>query len=303
MLDKIGDSNVRIRENAHKTLLAMTEHHAIGVFLIVESITKGQVKETTSRSYRHIHGRMNLLKEIIKRYDVNTKDVPLETVLSYALTGFKHPREEVRAVAYTIVFELYKVLGAILRSYLGTMQKDQQLKYEDGSIPVNKSQMNILEQGFKSIDDGYDITDDEEMVKRLMKSSSTKAEKIIDEGKSTGRIRTTRQSRRSRSSSRGRSVGEGEYSCQFCKKTGFSEEHLDLHQFQECKMLFKCWECDQIDEIGDLNNHLLKNCAHKDKFYKCITCQQAIYKDAAVDHERDGCHPPKNKKTHIRCPL
>lgn len=196
MLDKIGDGNARIRESAHTTLLGMTEHNAIGIYLIVESITKGLVKETSSKSYRHIYGRMNLLKEIIKRYGVNTKDVPLDTVLSYALTGFKHSKEEVRAISYIMVFEMYKSLGSILKSYIGNLQKNQ---------------MSILEQGFKNIDDGYDITD-EETVKSLMKSSSTKADKIISDNIQTGRVMTTRQSQRSRSNSRGRDEEIGDYS-------------------------------------------------------------------------------------------
>ena len=107
-LDKIGDTNTRIKNGAHEILLQMTEHPCIGVNLIVEQITKGQVKETAAKSHKHIYGRMNLLKEIVKRYDVNTKDVPLDTVLSYALSGFKHPKEDVRAISYIMVFEIYK---------------------------------------------------------------------------------------------------------------------------------------------------------------------------------------------------
>jgi len=222
MLDKIGDSNTRIRRTSHDSLLLMTDHPTVGVKLIVEQITKGQVKETAAKSHRHIYGRMNLLKEIVKRFDVNTKDVPLDEVLSYALTGFKHPKEDVRAISYVMVFEIYKNIGKVLRSYLGNLQKNQ---------------LEILEQGFQSIDGGADITDNEADVKVLMKRSHAQVEKVFGERKSSGRMKSTRQSNRDKHGTEADNVQEEDLSCQFCKKTGFTEQGLDLHYWEQCKML------------------------------------------------------------------
>lgn len=222
MLDKIGDSNTRIKKHAHDSLLKMTEHPNVGTHLIVEQITQGQVKETAAKSHRHIYGRMNLLKEIIKRYDINTKEIPLDTVLAYALTGFKHPKEDVRAISYIMVFEMYKNFGKLLRSYLGNLQKNQ---------------LEILEQGFKSIDEGADITANEEDVKVLMKQSYAQAEKVFGNRKSSGRMKSTRQSNRDKHGTQVEDPVEEDLSCQFCKKTGFTEQGLDLHYWEECKML------------------------------------------------------------------
>lgn len=230
MFDKIGDSNARARNHAHDSLLQMTEHPCVGVGLIVEQITKGQVKETAAKSHRHIYGRMNLLKEIVKRYDINTKDIPLDTVLAYALTGFKHPKEDVRAISYIMVFEMYKNIGKILKSYLGHLQKNQ---------------MDILEQGFQSIDEGADITANENDVKILMKKSHAQAEKVFGERKSSGRMKSTRQSNREKHGSpaggRQDTPPEEDLSCQFCKKTGFTEQSLDIHYWEQCLMLTTCF--------------------------------------------------------------
>jgi hypothetical protein len=200
MLDKIGDNNSRIQKYANESLLQMTEHPCIGVRLIVEQITRGQVKETAAKSHKHIYGRMSLLKEIIKRYDVNTKDIELTSVLSYALTGFKHPKEDVRAMSYIMVFEIYKNIGKLLRSYLGNLQKNQ---------------LEILEQGFQSIDEGSDITANEQDVKTLMKKSFAGAERVFGQRKSSGRMKSTRQSNRERRGNTPESPVEEEFSCRF----------------------------------------------------------------------------------------
>lgn len=229
MLDKIGDSNARIRQYAHDSLLNMTDHNCVGVNLIIEQITKGQVKETAAKSHRHIHGRMNLLKSLLlhQRYDVNTKDVPLDTVLSYALTGFKHPKEDVRTVAYIMVFEIYKSIGKILKSYLG-------------HIPEN--QLNILNQGFDLIDEGSDITANEDDVKLLMTKNKGQVQKVFGEKKASGRIKSTRQSSRGKRGSPDRQQQfDDDLSCQFCKKTGFNETSLDLHYWDQCLMLTTCF--------------------------------------------------------------
>ena len=155
-------------------------------------------------------------------YDVNTKDVPLDTVLSYALTGFKHPKEDVRCISYIMVFEMYKNIGKVLRSYLGKLQKNQ---------------MEILEQGFSSIDQGDDITANEADVKTLMKKSHAQAEKVFGQRKNSGRMKSTRQSQREKHGTQAANVEEEDLSCQFCKKTGFTEQALDLHYWGECLML------------------------------------------------------------------
>jgi len=286
MLDKIGDSNSRIRNLSYDSLLQMTEHPCVGVNLIVEQITKGQVKETAAKSHRHIYGRMNLLKEIIKRYDVNTKDIPLDTVLSYALTGFKHAKEDVRAMSYIMVFEIYKNIGKILRSYIGNLQKNQ---------------LEILEQGFQSIDDGADITANEEDVKILMKNSHVEADKVFGRKKSAGRIKSTRQSNREKHGTTAENVEQEDLSCQFCKKTGFTEQTRDLHYWEQCRMLTICFCCEQVIEIGDFNAHLLSECEKKDDFYQCTRCRQAIFKQGAEKHEEEGCKI--TKQGCIRCPL
>ncbi|CAI2384678.1 unnamed protein product [Moneuplotes crassus] len=286
MLDKIGDSNSKVRNNAHNSLLLMIEHPCIGVNLIVEQITKGQVKETAAKSHRHIYGRMNLLKEIVKKYDVNTKDVPLDEVLSYALTGFKHPKEDVRAISYIMVFEIYKNIGKVLRSYIGNLQKNQ---------------LEILEQGFQSIDAGADITDNEDDVKLLMKRSHAQVERTFGQRKSEGRIKSTSQSNREKHGTQAQDPQEEDLSCQFCKKTGFTEQGLDLHYWEQCLMLTTCFMCEQVIEIGDFNNHLLNECEKKDEFYQCTRCKQAVFKKGLEQHEEEGCNLPK--KNAIRCPL
>ena len=179
-------------------------------------------------------------------------------------------------------------IGKILRSYIGNLQKNQ---------------LDILEQGFQSIDQGSDITANEEDVKVLMKQSFAQAEKTFGERKNSGRMKSTRQSNRDKHGTTADDPGEIELSCQFCKKTGFTEQTLDIHYYEQWLMLFKWFAWDQVVEIGDLNNHLTSECEKKDEFYQWVKWKQAIYKAGAEQHDNEGWKVIKSKKTHIRCPL
>ena len=37
-------------------------------------------------------------------------------------------------------------------------------------------------------------------------------------------------------------------------------ESLQDHYLQSCAMLTECWECDELVEIRDLENHLIASC-------------------------------------------
>ena len=50
--------------------------------------------------------------------------------------------------------------------------------------------------------------------------------------------------------------------CNFCLREdpSFNEESLDIHYWKECPMLTTCWECDQVIEIAQIEEHLLEEC-------------------------------------------
>ena len=111
LLDKQGDNNLWVRNVSADTLKAMITNPAVGVYPLVEKITMGEIKATTATSHKHVYGRINILRHIVNKYTVNTDDVPLEPVLGQAFMALKHREEDVRLVAYQLMFEMYKVIG------------------------------------------------------------------------------------------------------------------------------------------------------------------------------------------------
>lgn len=118
LLDKLGDNNNRIREQSKLALQTIVTHPVIGVYTLVEKITKGEIKATAATSHRHVLGWNQILSYIVQKYKVNTDDVPLEPVLAQALYGLKNWEEDVRVVSYRLMFDIYKVLGKPIKGYL-----------------------------------------------------------------------------------------------------------------------------------------------------------------------------------------
>ena len=124
----------------------MITNPAVGVYPLVEKITMGEIKATTATSHKHVYGRINILRHIVNKYTVNTDDVPLEPVLGQAFMALKHREEDVRLVAYQLMFEMYKVIGQSLRGYCHNVEENRK---------------NILLTGFDKIDQGEELSYDD----------------------------------------------------------------------------------------------------------------------------------------------
>ena len=63
--------------------------------------------------------------------------------------------------------------------------------------------------------------------------------------------------------------------CTFCHRydEAFNEESLDIHFWKECPMLAQCWECGQIIEIANLDEHLLEECDARSDYKLCSKCK------------------------------
>jgi centrosomal protein CEP104 len=100
----------------------------------------------------------------------------------------------------------------------------------------------------------------------------------------------------------------GEFSlqgfCQFCgvEDATFTEEKLDLHYWQDCRMLTNCKQCEQVIEIPTLNEHLLEECEVAGKHAACPRCKEAVPADQLAEHKAKAACLPFDDKMN-RCPL
>ena len=79
----------------------------------------------------------------------------------------------------------------------------------------------------------------------------------------------------------------------------FNEESIDIHYWKECPMLTNCWECEQVIEVQNIEEHLLEECQHMEKYKFCPKCKSVLLVDEFDGHECTKANPPGA----VRCPL
>lgn len=70
MLERVGDSNLKLKERAESTTLELAGSNIVGSKVIFEHVIAGQVKKTQVASAKHISGRLNLLSRMIQNFGV-----------------------------------------------------------------------------------------------------------------------------------------------------------------------------------------------------------------------------------------
>lgn len=64
-------------------------------------------------------------------------------------------------------------------------------------------------------------------------------------------------------------------------------------------MLTCCWECEQVIEVQHIEEHLLEECQHMEKYKFCPKCKSVLLVDEFDGHECIRADPPGA----CRCPL
>ena len=158
MLEKIGDSNLKLKEKAENTVIEFANNPLIGHKIVFEHLVTGQIKKTLINSAKHLSSRLNLITRMIENFGLNLSEVPIDTLMSYAINGFKNANKEVRDAAYNLIMNIYKYLGGDIRSYFKELRP---------------AQINTLEEGFESLE-GEPENPQEEVVPPINQKKSAK---------------------------------------------------------------------------------------------------------------------------------
>lgn len=96
-------------------------------------------------------------------------------------------------------------------------------------------------------------------------------------------------------------ISGGDQTCTFCHRydEAFNEESLDIHFWKECPMLAQCWECGQIIEIANLDEHLLEECDARSDYKLCSKCKGVWRVEDFPTHD---CVRPKPQGA-LKCQL
>lgn len=139
MLEKLGDSNIKLRERAENTVIEMANNSIIGHKLVFEHLISGQIKKTLVNSIKHQAGRIALTNRMVENFGINQSEIGVDSLLNFAFNGYKHNNKEVRDEAYKLIMNCYKFVGGTVRGHY------------DG---LRQPQKDLLEEGFEQLDLG-----------------------------------------------------------------------------------------------------------------------------------------------------
>jgi centrosomal protein CEP104 len=294
LIDHIGDPNIKLKERLENTLLEFGNYSIIGNRILFEHIISGQVKKNLINSKNHLSGRYNFLHRLIQNFGYNENEVPLETIMTYAIKGYTNPQVAVRDAALNLIVILYKFAGDKIRPFYANLRPAQINNIEDNIAQNDELNDNINngnnEQYNNDIEPGDYVYDDNN----------------INNNENDEMVNNSQMLSKEQQNDYNMNNDDTEHTCQFCGlfNPNFTSEQIDLHQFRECPMLIPCFKCKQIVEISSLNHHFLNECAQKKQFKQCPRCKEAVLiKDYEAHVADKSCNPFKSSNVCNRCPL
>jgi centrosomal protein CEP104 len=156
LIEKVGDINLKLKEKAENTVMEMANNPLIGHKTVFDHLISGQVKKTLVKSARHLSGRLNLISRMIDNYGLNSNDVPIDSLMAYAVNHYKDPNKEIRDAAFNLIMNVFKFIGDGVRRYF----KD-----------LRPAQVNALEEGFENLDGLNDHGNNEDDGQEFMNNS------------------------------------------------------------------------------------------------------------------------------------
>eukprot|EP00347_Sterkiella_histriomuscorum_P018511 403345233 len=289
MLDKIGDNNSNVRKKTEEAALVMGGHPAIGPQVIIQHITKGQVKKSAVNSVKHIQGKLTLLQKTLQTYKYKQS---WEACSEYAISHLQNSNGDVRTSAYSVLLELYLMVGKPLMSEF---------------INLRPSQLDIINRAFAKADEG-DVESAYEVIgsSNVISKATTGIKKSVDYSKS-GQDEN-KSSRVSKSQSKKSQDLKSNYNmpkCNYCdlQNEDFDrDEIMDLHYWKDCRYLNECQYCQQVIEIPILKSHWLEECQKKGELRQCQRCKEVILENQFEQHTIElKCIP--NPQSQEICPL
>ncbi|BBN12833.1 centrosomal protein CEP104 [Marchantia polymorpha subsp. ruderalis] len=118
LLDKLGESNVRIRDAASETLTFLASKREVGLHIVAHHMLKTPKSQSI---WRPVFGRLQWLLAAIPVFGVqpNSKTGFMsEVLMSFVHQAFTSPNGEVRNAAVKVTTEVYKLMGATVERYL-----------------------------------------------------------------------------------------------------------------------------------------------------------------------------------------
>ena len=305
LIDHIGDPNYKLNERLENTLLEFGNYSIIGNTILFEHIISGQVKKNLINSKNHLTGRYSFLHRLIQNFGYNENEVPLETIMTYAIKGYTNPQVAVRDAALNLIVILYKFAGDKIRPFYANLRPAQINNIED-KIAQN-DEMNENTDKYNNIqmnNNNNNIEQGDYIYEEENNNNINGPNNDNDEMVNNSQMLSKEQQNEFNNNIN--NVDDTEHLCQFCGlyDPNFTSDQIDQHQFKECPMLIPCFKCQQIIDIPSLNHHFLNECQQKKQFKQCPRCKEAVLiKDYEAHIADKSCNAFKSSNVCNRCPL
>lgn len=299
LIDKLSDSNQRVRDSSKRSLATMSGSSSVGPSLLSACALRAlSAKQKTA--WRPLQSRLVLLSELISQHGVGGQSgLHSDAIMAFmrSSNAFAHSNGEVRDAAKDLTVQLQKLVGtAPLESYLEELRPKQKEEYFLSFEAGKKYVLGVDATGKKTQirSDMPNSVEPKPSSRGSANSYEYKADEYLP-------VNTTRNDQ---VSSRPTSSSAAMHTCQFCGAgdTRWTEDLLDEHYLSSCPYLAPCPECTQILEIASLPDHLLDECKSKSKYVPCDVTGLAIKKaDLAKWLASPSCVAPPDNCFY--CPL
>lgn len=86
VIEKLGDTNPKVKDEAEKSIKMLADHPSVGPLIVVQHIIKGFLsKPKLEQSIRHMNGRLFVLHELIKTFQINNPNMPYQPIVDFTL--------------------------------------------------------------------------------------------------------------------------------------------------------------------------------------------------------------------------
>eukprot|EP01022_Parablepharisma_sp_SALTPOND_P015298 TRINITY_DN214_c0_g1_i1.p2 TRINITY_DN214_c0_g1~~TRINITY_DN214_c0_g1_i1.p2 ORF type:complete len:889 (+),score=112.15 TRINITY_DN214_c0_g1_i1:7443-10109(+) len=286
LMEKIGDSNPKVRGKAEETCINLATEGRIPLTTFIvhcaRTVKKGPV------STRHLQGKLGLLTTLFQQFGEDAKPLTSQPVIDFALNGAKNSNGDVRNTAYTLLVEIYKRIGGKINGYLENLR------------PAQKE---VLQAEFDKVEGGNEAPS-YEPVEPKPKVTTNIQRPAASKAKPAAKAKAVRAEKNEEEEYPSSPQSHPDKLCEYCGKfdPSFTQDSLDMHMFNDCPMLYLCSACGNIIEIININNHLLNECPGRKDYAKCPVCHEAVLKSELDMHVEEGACKTANTQA-IRCPL
>ncbi|KAM3137982.1 hypothetical protein pb186bvf_009877 [Paramecium bursaria] len=283
VMEKLGDNNPRLKEQADQALMMLADHPSIGPLIVQQHLVKGFTnKPKIETSVKHMVGRLQMLQALVKKFEINNAQMPYQSIVDFGVKMVEDKNEPVRTQAILLLVEIYRFVGQRLKQSLGK---------------VRPAQMQTLEEFFNDIDGGGNVVQEPFEQPQIVETN------INAQGgnKATKKPPPAKQQQEEQFKQQ---QSQNTAKCDYCDKVDpqfRDQDQLDRHLWGECPMLVNCSQCTQVVEISDYSQHLLEECKMKRKFKSCPKCREAVLQ-TGFDRHLEDCKG-KSEMNTVRCPL